>query len=100
MNNTSNFTTEESLFEKCQCYGDIFELQRYKDTWADGHVNEGFNLTFWSLGRSSNKLCWRERLRWIWNIIRTGNPWADGIIINNEQAKHIVNYINKYLPKE
>lgn len=96
----SEFTKEESLFEKCQCQGDIFELQRYKDHWGDGKIDEGFNLTFWSLGRSSNKLCWRERWRWIWNILRTGNPWADGIIINDKQAKEIADYINKHLPKE
>jgi hypothetical protein len=96
MNNFS-FTTEDSILEKCQCHGDMFELQRYKDEICNGHIDEGFNLTFWSLGRSSKKLCWKERWRWIWNILRTGNPWADGIIINNEQAKRIVEYINKHL---
>jgi hypothetical protein len=60
----------------------------------------GFNLTFWSYGRSGEILGWKERFRWIWNIIRTGKPWTDGISINNDQAKEIIEHINKHLSKE
>ena len=91
---------EKSLFVKCQCSGHVFEVERFVDDWTDGGHDEGFNLTFWNYGRNDNTLCWRERLRWIWNIFCTGKPWADGIIIENEQAKEITNYINKHLPKE
>lgn len=89
----------KSLFLKCQCSGHLFELERFVDNWTGGH-DEGFNLTFWNCGYNNNILCWRERWNWIWNIIRTGKPWSDGVIINNEQAKEIVNYINKHLSKE
>jgi hypothetical protein len=74
------------------CSTHLFEIERSDD-------NE-FNLTFWHYSRQDTILGWRERLRWIWRIFRTGNPWSDGIIISDEQAKTIVNYINKHLPKE
>jgi hypothetical protein len=84
--------TSKSLFIKCLCSTHLFEIERSDD-------NE-FNLTFWHYSRQDTILGWRERLRWIWRIFRTGNPWSDGIIISDEQAKTIVNYINKHLPKE
>lgn len=91
---------EKSLFLKCDCSTHTFECERVVEYWGDGQPEETFNLTFWSCGRNDQTLSWRERWRWIWNILRTGSPWSDGIIIDNEQAKEIVNYINKHLPKE
>ena len=90
----------KSLFVKCKCSADCFEIERFYDDWDNGPHEEGFNLAFWSLGRRNEILCWRERWRWIWNIIRTGNPWSDGIIVSNGQAKEISEYINKHLQKE
>jgi hypothetical protein len=86
---------EKSLFVKCQCSTHCFQIEKSVDDWL-----EGFDLTFWNLGRTNDTLCWRERFRWVWNIFRTGQPWADGIIISNEQAKEISEYINKHLQKE
>jgi hypothetical protein len=84
------------LFVKCQCSTHCFEIEYYYYEENDS----GFNLTFWNYGRNSEILCWRERIRWIWKIIRTGNPWADGIMISSAQAKEIENYINKHSSKE
>ena len=86
-----------SCFEKCVCSSHLLEVQKYCD---DMIQDEGFYLTIWSCSRQSQIMSWRERLRWIWKIFRTGNPWADSVVISNEQAKHITKYINKHLPKE
>lgn len=94
------FKTFESCMVKCACYGHMFEIERYEDRREDDKTETGFNLVTWERGRDGKILCWRERWRWIWNIIRTGQLWADDIIINDNQAKEIVEYINKHLPKE
>lgn len=83
---------QKSLFVKCQCFSHLLEVECIE--------SEGFNLTFWRYIRQDVILNWHERLRWMWRIFRTGNPWTDGIMISNEQAKTIVDYINKHLPKE
>ena len=94
-----NDNEKKSLFLKCSCAGHCFELQRY--SYENEHpADQGFNLTVWTYGRVSEKLCWRERIRWAWNIIKTGCPWADGVMIDNNQAKEMVEYINQHLPKE
>lgn len=86
-----------SQFQKCSCSSHCLEIERYCDTPV---YDEGFYVTIWSYGRNSNILGWKERFRWIWKIFRTGSPWADSVILNNEQAKQIINYINQHLPKE
>ena len=96
----SDFKTYESVSVKCACYGHQFEIERYEENYGDGHVEKGFNLVTWERGRDGKILCWRERWRWIWNILRTGQLWADDIIIDDKQAKQIADYINKHLPKE
>lgn len=85
---------KKSLFEKCQCSTHCFEIEYFCYEPKD---DKGFYLSFWTYARKAEKLCWKERIRWIWNIIKTGNPWSDSIIINNEQAKEITEYINKHL---
>jgi hypothetical protein len=90
--------TEESLFEKCGCTCHLFEIQRYIDKWGE-YEEKGFNLSYWNMGRD-NILCWKDRLKWIWRIFQTGNPFSDGVMINDKQAKEIADYINKHLPKE
>lgn len=85
---------------KCACGGHMLEIERYEDRWGDSNVEKGFNFSVWKRGRNAKTLCWKERLRWIWNILSTGKLWADDIIINDVQAKEIVKYINKYIPKE
>lgn len=96
----SEFIQRESLMQKCACSGHMFEIERFEDHWGDGKSEIGFNLVIWERGRDGKILCWRERFRWIWNILRTGKLWADDVIINDKQAKEIADYINKYLPKE
>lgn len=96
----ADFIQYESSMHKCTCGGHMFEIERYEDHWGDGNIEKGFNLATWERGRGGKTLCWRERWRWIWNILRTGKLWADDVIINDEQAKEIADYINKYLPKE
>lgn len=84
---------EESLYLTCDCSNHGFQLKKSTSCgW--------FYLSCWKYGRNCNILSWKERCRWIWNIVITGNPWADDVIINNKQAKQIIEYINKHLPKE
>jgi hypothetical protein len=83
-------TDEEPLFADCCCGSEMFEIRRSM---------ENFDLSIWNRGMSSRPLCWKERLRWCWRILRTGDPWADSIIVSDENAMKISNYINKYINK-
>lgn len=93
-------TEETPLFLKCSCTSHAVEIQRYNfSTPVDAYQDEGFYIALW-LQHFNYKLCWRERFRWIWNIFRTGVPWADNVLITNDQAKQLKQYIEQHLPKE
>jgi hypothetical protein len=79
------------LFIKCECESEILEIQRYNC----GDNDRGFNVAMWTHGKSSNKMCWRERLRWCWKILRTGDPWNDYAIVSDKNAMKISEYIQK-----
>ena len=89
----------DSIFVKCQCSGHLFECERFIYEYSNGECDKGFNLSFWICGRRNNILGWKERWRWIWNILKTGKPWSDGIIINDEQSVEIIKFFKKHLVK-
>lgn len=86
---TSNMDNPPSIMEKCSCSGEAIEVQY----WGD--VDNEFYIAYWNEG-FKRPLKWRERLRWCWRILRTGDPWADRVIVNKEQAKRIAEFLNQY----
>ena len=85
-----------SLFLKCDCYSHLLELQRYE---YDKH-DQGFYVAMWKHQNCSPKMHWALRLRWCWTLLTKGRLLADNIILTNEKAKEMANYITRYLPKE
>ena len=86
------------LFVKCQCGSEAFEIRRYD--YRDGDLESedyGFYLSFWKYGRGKHSLGWRERLRWCWRILRSGDPWADSIIASDEDTMKISEYIRGHI---
>lgn len=87
----------KSHFIKCECTCHVLEVERYN---YDEHDN-GFNFTIWNYSRNGSKIRgWKEKFRWCWNIIKTGNPWADCIIATNNDARGVAKFILENLPKE
>lgn len=86
-----------SHFVKCDCSSHILECERYDED----KFNQGFNFAFWNYGQDGNeRRKWKERFRWCWRILRTGNPWADSIIATNKNARGLAEFILKNLPME
>ncbi len=79
-----------SIMLKCACHGEAIELSYWDED--DGE----FWFAIWKHG-FDNRLCWREKIRWCWNIIRTGKPWGDNIILTPEQAQQVALFINQHL---
>ena len=90
---TSNIVEPESHFTKCDCHSHVLEIERYEYDKFD----KGFNITCWHYGHDGNIRGFKERLRWCWHILKTGKPWADSIIVTDEKAKEIANFITSKL---
>lgn len=94
MNKSFEFT---SHFVKCTCGCQILEAEVYD--YGDG--DKGVNFVIWARGRDGKKIySLKERLRWCWNILKTGSPWADDIIATNQDARGLATFILQNLPKE
>lgn len=84
---------EKSLFVKCICCCSALEISRDEE-------DNCFNVALWTNGPWGHKITsWREKLRWCWNMIKTGVPWNDHTILSNEDAAKLAEYINKRLNK-
>lgn len=80
-----------NLLLKCECSTHMLEIERFFESDND----QGFNFSIWHRSVHGKILSWKERFRWCWHIIKTGNLWSDAVIINNTNAQQIVNYINQ-----
>ena len=84
-----------SLYTKCDCSSHLLQTERYYFDKDD----KGFYFSIWNHGYTGNIKHWKERFRWCWRILRTGNPWADSIIATDERALELANFILSELKK-
>jgi len=51
-------------------------------------------MAFFGVGSyADGRLSWRNRLRWIWRIIHTGNPFEDMVTLRSNVARNMANHI-------
>ena len=53
--------------------------------WWDEYDVEIY-LSMWQYGRCNWNSSWRERLRHVWRIVKTGYPYLDDITLTSKQA--------------
>lgn len=87
---------DESIMVKCDCGAEALEVQFWPSDDRKDQYPDEFYFAFWQQG-FSRPLCWRERLRWCWNILRKGNPWGDSILVYQPKAKQVADFIYKHL---
>ena len=85
----------KSFYTQCDCSSHLLQVERYYFEEYD----KGFNFSVWHYGHAGNIRKWKERFRWCWRILRTGNPWADSIIATDERALKLANFIMSELNK-
>lgn len=65
----------------CSCYQESILVSQWDD---DSCVY----VSFWK-GRQDGSVGWSQRLRHIWKIIRTGEPWSDEVVLSQEEAMYL-----------
>jgi len=75
-------------FFKCECGTHTLETE------YDDELNQ-YNFTIWHYGHQGDvPMSFKERVRWCWRILTTGNPWADAVILSEKNKVELVNYLN------
>ena len=81
----------DELHITCDCH--THELHFERD--SDGDIDNWY-VSFWQRGYYSTT-GWKWRLRCIWNIIKTGRPYGDEVVLSRPQMKELFDYVNKQL---
>ena len=64
----------------CECFTHGFTV-----SVEDGQVQ----LVAWSYGTAGSRLGWWNRLRWVWQIMRHGQPYNDEMILEPQAAEKL-----------
>ena len=52
------------------------------------------DIAFFGMGSyADGRLSWYNRLRWVWKILRTGNPFTDMVCLRSNVAKNMAYHI-------
>lgn len=78
----------KQLFVHCSCYSEGLEVSQFDD-------EKEVQISIWALKRSTNTLPWRERFRWVWHILKSGDPHSDMIILSQEDAIKVKNFLEE-----
>jgi len=52
-------------------------------------------VSVWELSVTNPILSWRERIRWVWQIVRTGKPWADHVCLDSEKVERMKKFLQE-----
>lgn len=88
-----NITKDENtLMVKCACHSHALELTLFD--YGKDSVPQIY-LAVWSLGQRPLKLRWRDRLRWVWYLLKDGELHGDDVILDEKDAIAIANFLSE-----
>lgn len=90
---------DKDLFLKCNCSTHAIQLQDLDwNIGKDDNAPHDFAIAFWKMGRDGEvPMSFKERLRWCWNILKTGNPWADEVLLRVDDVKKLRQFADDYI---
>lgn len=79
-------------FIKCACHGDGMLLEYDTDEFLE--------ISMWKYGTNDdNRMSWRQRLRFIFKFLKTGNPYCDQVMLDLEKQKELADWLNTQIHK-
>ena len=84
-----NKNESKTIFIKCECQGEGMSVEYSKE-------DNLYYFSYWSYGLSSEKLSWRQRLRYCWEVLRKGKPFNDELIFGQDQTDELIDFLTGY----
>lgn len=76
----------KEAFFVCDCHSEGLYLESYSD-------DKTLYLSFFSHGINPKNLTLFSKIRYIWNILKTGKPFSDHLVFNFKKANIIAKKI-------
>lgn len=91
-----DFTKDDYKFIQCQCSSEGLMVRYYREFFNDNNIKE-FYFSLFNEGFQGRKMYWKDKLRLIWKIIKTGQPYTDQLILHEQDTKKLVDFLNEKL---
>lgn len=75
-------------FALCECNTHAFFVEKYPE---DNHVY----FSMFELSYNGRKLSFVGKLKWCWQILKTGKPFTDSFILTTENSKNLAQFLLK-----
>lgn len=85
------FTTDKKVIF-CDCSHGVIAFE------YDQELDSVFASLYELYGNHSDS--WTQRLKHCWNILVTGRPWTDCVVINREKAEQILEFLKLNLTRK
>ena len=90
------FTEMETCYIECDCHTELIQLTWEEPEIVGDEIIDFIYLSFYEYGcRRNNKFTWKERLKHIWYILRTGTPWRDQLVLRTPERLKLMECLNK-----
>lgn len=73
------------LFLQCSCSCSVLVVEKFPE-------DKEYYISLFK-GKHGFKLCWRERFRWIKEILLTGNIWTDNVVLEEKDVKELSKFL-------
>lgn len=80
----------KEIFLECACYSEGIRFNYDQDGML--------NISLYQRGFTPRTRSWKEKLRWIWQIIIKDVPYDDELIISKDKIKQLSQFVNEILP--
>lgn len=79
---------EDELFLKCSCGVEGCLISKYEDD---------IHLAIFTCGYGGYKISFFKRFRYILNVLFTGKPYEDQIVLNKTEVKKLIEYLQNHI---
>lgn len=87
-------------FFQCHCGTEGIALTYEYSNEKGEEVIPLIDIAFWRIGYyTQSTLTFKEKIRWIWQIIIKGKLWGDMVTLNPQEAKGLADYLLKFSKK-
>jgi len=86
-------------FIECDCKTEGIMVSH--EEWSLPEASTGYKFPFIYLAFFKNyhtaEMSWKQKLRWTWHILCTGEPWGDMVVLNKDNAKALMDELKIFL---
>ncbi len=77
---------EKELTVKCDCQSHAIQFEYEEES-------QSIEITIWQRNQPQSPFSFKERIRWCWNVLLTGKPWGDRVILSQDKADQITKFL-------